>query len=46
MNFSYVTIATEALKLEAELRIRDEDDSIIWGPVSRKNTGSVPSVLR
>jgi hypothetical protein len=41
MDFSYVTSPADT-----ELRIWDEGDSIIWGPDSRKNTGSVPSVLR
>lgn len=46
MNFSYVTSPAEVLKLDVELGIKDEGDSIIWGPDSRRNAGSVPSVLR
>ena len=46
MNFSNLTSAAEVLKLGTELPIRDEGDSIVWGPDSRRNTGSVPSVLR
>jgi len=46
MNFSYVTNPAEVLQPDFELRIRNEGDSIIWGPDSPRNTGSVPSVLR
>jgi len=46
MNFSYVTSPAEVLQIDTELRIRDEGDSIIWGPDSRRNRGSVPAVLR
>jgi hypothetical protein len=40
MYFSYVKSPADT-----ELLIWNESDSIIWGPDSRKNTGSVPSVV-